>query len=190
MKFAMQDPRTQQYLSSSNGGQFELIGFFFHDRGSMIQKTLKGMMQELLFQFLDRFPELFDSISHIYKEMAKTKKVPHWTEAGLQDAIYCIANCAYTENNRSTKNVCLFIDALDEHSGDNEALLQLLNTLSRIGAPPTSQTALALNIKVCVASRPWPIFKSRLESCPHFAMDKHTKVRKIPIESTRSKWLP
>lgn len=65
--------------------------------------------------------------------------------------------------------VCIFLDALDEHAGDNEKLATLLFRLST--RTQGSQTKL----KICVASRSWTVFENHFGSCPGFAIHDHTR---------------
>lgn len=176
MKFAMNDLRTQQLLASSaNGSSWNTIGFFFHDRGSTAQKTLPGMLKEILFQLLLDLPDLFACVSKEYKSLLRSsrEKPVQWPITKLKNVFSNIANL---EMNHSTtiRNVCPFIDALDEHAGDNEDLLAVLKSLSRLDDRDVKRKY-AINFKLCVASRPWPIFKKELADCPSLAINDHTQ---------------
>ena len=64
--------------------------------------------------------------------------------------------------------MCLFIDALDEHSGDHRQLLSFLQSLISEANPKL------VRIKLCLASRPENVFEDALGSCPGFAMHTMT----------------
>jgi polyhydroxyalkanoate synthesis regulator phasin len=71
-------------------------------------------------------------------------------------------------------NVCLFIDALDEHSGNHRSLLTLLKEILTI-----SQSH-HVRIKICLASRLENVFLDELGTYPGFFIHEHT-VRDIYI---------
>lgn len=67
MKFALKHPRLADLLPDGN---WTRISFLFHDRGTLIQRSLTGMLRELLFQLLSQHPEIFhEGISAVYKEL-------------------------------------------------------------------------------------------------------------------------
>ncbi|OOQ91479.1 hypothetical protein PEBR_00838 [Penicillium brasilianum] len=178
MRFAMQDPRTGRYLqhNSDPSIQWTCIGFFFHDRGSDIQKSLRGMLQELVFQLLRTYPHLFQSIQAEYRGLVKEQRVriPSWDESLLEICFRKFFNSADSVSTSMPLQTCLFIDALDEHVGDNERLLSLLADVTR--SPSNGvKSSHKVRIKVCLASRPWPLFKNRLAECPQFAIHEHTQ---------------
>ena len=62
MKYALLHPKTQELLQKSHQGLWTLIPFFFSDRGSSIQKTVDGLLQELLYQLLCHYEDLIDLV--------------------------------------------------------------------------------------------------------------------------------
>ena len=176
MKFALQDSRTRRYLESSDQDQWEIISFFFHDRGNIIQKTTEGMIQELLHQLLLKFPDLFNEISNLYKDQVKIQKksVPEWALEDLQSAILEIVSSQLPEKSHS-RNILMFIDALDEHAGKKPELLALLQNLARTDLSLREGARFVLNIKVCLASRDWPVINNHLSRYPNFAIHEFTK---------------
>jgi hypothetical protein len=54
--------------------------------------------------------------------------------------------------------ICLMIDGLHEFDGDDEQHEALANFFQEI-----TETK---NIKVCISSRPWPIFEDIFGQCP------------------------
>ncbi|KAK5956129.1 hypothetical protein OHC33_002702 [Knufia fluminis] len=64
----------------------------------------------------------------------------------------------------SSERVCAFVDGLDEFEGEASHLLDVIHSLEdRAG------------IKICLASRPYPIFKKDLSRFPHLAMQDHNE---------------
>lgn len=165
MKFAMQDSRTLKLLENATTTTWKLVAFFFHDRGSEVQRSLDGMMQEILHSILQQYPSLLSVITPLYLELVKSQraKVPKWDTLTLQTALLRIAQV----RNPGVR-LCLFLDALDEHGGDNEKLAVLLKDMVN------STDSGTVNIKVCLASRPWSVFTKHFGNCPGFAIHEHT----------------
>jgi hypothetical protein len=66
-----------------------------------------------------------------------------------------------------THPICIFLDGLDEINEDDSPT-DLLDLIFQPGALPT--------VKVCISSRPEPIFKRRLKSTPHLRVQDLTRV--------------
>lgn len=165
MKFAMQDPRTLKLLENTAKNTWKLVAFFFHDRGSEIQRSLDGMMQEILHSILQQHPPLLGVITPLYLDLIKSQrtKVPRWDTLTLQTALLKIAQV----RNPGVR-LCLFLDALDEHGGDNEKLAMLLKEMV---SDTENET---VKIRVCLASRSWAVFTKHFGNCPGFAIHEHT----------------
>lgn len=166
MKFAMQDPRTLQLLQNATTSPWTLVAFFFHDRGSEIQRSLNGMLQEILHSIFQQHPTLLRDITPLYLELVKSQraKVPAWDILTLKRALLTVARA----RNPGVR-LCLFLDALDEHGGNNEQLATLLKEMVK------STDGGSVQIKVCVASRPWSVFTQHFGNCPGFAIHEHTR---------------
>ncbi|MCJ1381269.1 hypothetical protein MMC17_004378 [Xylographa soralifera] len=66
MKFAIQNSETQKLLESSNQMSWSVISFFFHDRGTEVQKTVESLLIEVLYQLLDLYPKIIPLVLHLY----------------------------------------------------------------------------------------------------------------------------
>jgi len=174
MKFAMRDARTLKLLRKASHpdtafSQTELdwmiLGFFFHDRGSHVQKSIDGMLQGVLHQLLSQIPELLPFVYTIYKDLVKSQRnsKPEWTFDTL-----CAAWKAITQQRTVHLHACMFLDALDEHEGDNNRLSNFIYELL------SSANGAIVRIKICVASRNWNIFGEHFGNCPQFAIHEHT----------------
>lgn len=165
MKFAMRHPKTLELLGNGTTGPWTFVSFFFHDRGSDIQRSLKGMMQEILHSILQQHPPLLGIITPLYVDLAKSQrqKIPQWDTLTLKTALRTIAR-----ERRPGVRLCLFLDALDEHGGDNEELAMFLKEMVNNTDSGT------VKIKVCVASRSWSVFTKHFGNCPGFAIHHHT----------------
>lgn len=128
MKFALQDDRTRKLLMNQCNSSWVIAGFFFHDRGSRVQKSLTGMLQELLYQVLDEVHPLIQVIYPLYQSLVKDQrtKAPKWNIHSLRAAWTALM----TQNTQNIRAL-LFLDALDEHqvvhgSEDNEQLAEFM----------------------------------------------------------------
>lgn len=192
MKFAMRDPRLLELLSSqteenlelqatgtlrmdsdarslqsrSDGFIWTIAAFFFHDRGSEMQKTLTGMLQEIVCSILRQIPALFSCVMPIFTDLAQTqrRRKPQWDCEHLQSALIAIV-----AQREVRVRILFLVDALDEHSGDNEQLAFLLEKLIKKADNDY------VGIKMCLASRSWTIFEEHFGSCPGFAIHDYTK---------------
>ena len=162
----MHDVRTINSLGLSEGHQWVLIGFFFHDRGSNDQRTLSAMLQELLYQVVYKLRDLAPVIHPFYQTLATSQRTasPIWDIESLQAALLAIM-----EQRKLTVRLCFFLDALDEHAGDNSQLASLLYMLT------SKVDNEKMKVKICLASRSWNIFAAYFGSCPGFAIHNYTQ---------------
>ncbi|KAI4266714.1 MAG: hypothetical protein L6R35_006919, partial [Caloplaca aegaea] len=168
MKFAIRNPRTLEALAGPRAEEWTFSGYFFHDRGSQAQKTILGMLQELLHSILLQNISLVRFVIPFYRQLRDEQRTrhPRWHSAILGDAIGTVLR-----NLPARRNLCLFLDALDEHAGGNEELVSLI--WHWIAAANDNSTT--VHIKICLASRPWDIFKKTFGQCPQFAIHEHTR---------------
>ena len=192
MKFAMRDSRLSELLSTQTGGDLELraagttsidpdtqsvqgeslhhhwtiAAFFFHDRGSEMQKALIGMLQEILVSILRQVPALLTFVMPFFISLNQTqrKRKPKWDFENLQSALIAIVT-----QRKVRVRILFLLDALDEHSGDNEQLASLLEKLVKNADNDY------VGLKMCLASRSWNIFRAHFDNCPGFAIHEHTK---------------
>lgn len=105
-----------------------ILSFFFHDRGTNLQKTPLGLFRSLLHQVLRCVPDaipnaLLTTFEDRNKKVGEVGKQWHWNWREIRD-YFRLSLRNVLESHR----VCLFIDALDEY-GEEEAneLLQSLD---------------------------------------------------------------
>ena len=187
MKYILGQYRTASLLPRISATGWVIAGFFFHDRGSASQKTVESLLREILYQTLKDRDDLVRIIARIFME----KLVPwpleledgtRWTSRDLTDAYANLKKAREVRwspkdivrafelinNQPEAVNLCLFIDALDEHSGNPRELLQFFDQLTR------PRNAGSLNVKMCVASRPENVFHDAFHAYPGFAIHDHT----------------
>ncbi len=166
MKFAMRDPRMTKLLTSDDMEQWALAAFFFHDRGSEKQKTLNGMLQELLRSILQQIPALSPYVLPSYIELVRSQRTrcPSWDFSSLKSALVSLF-----EQRHVKIRILLLLDALDEHQGDNDLLASLLKSLV------DKSDNKCVRLKMCLASRSWTVFQQHFGSCPGFSIHDHTR---------------
>ena len=72
-------------------------------------------------------------------------------------------------NTSSNVNICIFLDALDEHDGDHRLLLAALGRLSRL-----TENHL-FRLRLCLAGRQENVFKDAFRDCPSFSIQDYTR---------------
>ena len=166
MKFAMRDPRMTELLASDDMEQWSLAAFFFHDRGSEKQKTLNGMLQEVLRSILQQIPALSRYVLSSYIELVRAQRTrcPSWDFSSLKSALVSLFEQRYVKI-----RILLLLDALDEHQGDNDLLASLLKSLV------DKSDNKCVKVKMCLASRSWTVFQQHFGNCPGFSIHDHTR---------------
>ncbi|KAI1775489.1 hypothetical protein F4818DRAFT_51040 [Hypoxylon cercidicola] len=152
MKFVADNEHTQGALCDwARPHKMVTASHYFWNAGTTMQKSQQGLLQELLLKILRQLPELIETTcSERWKDSGSLKKVqPPWSTKDLRRVLQSIA-----KSNVRAK-ICLFIDGLDEYDGDHLELCDDLLQATRTG-----------NIKMCVSSRPWNVFKDAFGSNP------------------------
>ncbi|CZR64409.1 uncharacterized protein PAC_14307 [Phialocephala subalpina] len=174
MKHIFDEPRTRQLLAAWAGGenQFCMATFFFWNSGTAEQKFRLGFLRAILFQVLDQHPNLIPIVfpevwAELYsKGLAKNAFVPpqSWTLRQCTFALETILCQTIVP-----LKLCLLIDGLDEfeggYEGDHEELAELFNRISQTNAT---------NVKICVSSRPWVVFKDAFKDFPTLKLEDLT----------------
>lgn len=184
MRYLYHHPTTAQCLAKNLGPpnitsprQWNIIGLFFTNRENQIQRDLQGMLTAMLHRLLLEEPRLIDEVvefslqqQDLHKQTVEPSSinavkvtVPSWTSISLQGALL---HCR--RQSKIPFNVCFFIDALDEHEGDQEAFSKFLRQLVN------DSESRCTRVKICVASRPEQFFKDYYQSCPGFSMQQYT----------------
>jgi len=135
MKYASEHPETVQALIKwAHPAEPHCPNFFFWNQGFEMQKSHTGLLQSLVYQILRKAPEIAlqvcpDRLAH-----------ESWEIKELKATLERILN---QPEGRLQARFCFFIDGLDEYSGDEE---DLVNVLAIFDKNP--------HVKLCVSSRP------------------------------------
>ncbi len=131
-----------------------LASFFFHGRGTLVQKSAGGLFRSLLHQILQQLPKLLKEFSGLYQNKIETEggfgTEWEWHEKELQ---YFFVS--HVTEAAKTRKICLYIDALDECGED--VATELVDLFQRVGS----------SLSVCFSCRHYPIINldSGLEIC-------------------------
>ncbi|KAH8652944.1 hypothetical protein BGZ61DRAFT_575021 [Ilyonectria robusta] len=128
-----------------------ILSFFFHGRGTELQRTPLGLFQSLLHQLLRQVPEALPDVVATFQERCETvgkagekwqwhpRELPRLFESSLPKVL-------------ETRPVWLFLDALDECGQKNAVkLVREFKSLLR-GLPSTG-----LQFHICFTCRHYPI---------------------------------
>ena len=169
MKYAMQNNKTPNFLARYHRSDWIIAGFFFHDRGSMAQKSLSSMLREVLFEIMQKRRHLIRPLLKLHPSGVRilgsgdeTSITITWKQEDIEKALSSVTSLEQL-------NLCLFIDALDEHEGNHRTLLAAINRLQELC--DHRQVCLRL----CLSSRPENVFQHAFRACPGFAIHEWTK---------------
>lgn len=145
MKHIYGDHRTAKLLKVWSGAK-EICtpNFFFWSAGTTMEKSFEGLLRSLLYQILQEFPRLTPLWCEEQSDLGPTKHglqkyepIATWTEPRLQRTLQSVMRQAY-----GVCRLCIFIDGLDEISGDPDEMIALIKTIQ------------SAEVKVCLSSRP------------------------------------
>lgn len=164
MKFIFQDRRTSDLLHNwRTGNTFTRVAFFFHYRGTSMQKSFEGLLRSVLSQIISERPELCRFLQTSPKQ-TKPLTPEDWTLPSLQRGLHNILT-----QDEEPLHLCLFLDAIDEYDGRLESICQFLEDLGKIRPNPNKI------IKVCFSSRPWEIFFKSFRNRYGFRIHDYTQ---------------
>jgi ankyrin repeat protein len=129
-----------------------VASFFFHGRGSSIQKSSLGMFRSLLHQILDQIPEFLSEFTSIFTKKREAQGRPgaqwEWHVAELRNFFGdSIAQA------KTTYSIEIYVDALDECG--EETARALVADFERLISRTTSRGPNSLNL--CFSCRHYPI---------------------------------
>ncbi|KAG8532445.1 uncharacterized protein KY384_002322 [Bacidia gigantensis] len=148
MNFLYSHLRTNGLLRDWAGRRKLLTpAFFFWNSGSVLQRSVQGLLRSLIYQIIEVCPEL-----------ASCVKNPQftWTEQRLLDTLSSLLTQILLP-----VAICMFIDGLDEFDGSYSSIINILHRLD-------SQT----NTKVCLSSRPLHEFETAFNAKPSLRLQE------------------
>lgn len=155
IKYLAEDSETHEALTGwAEPKALVKASFYFWFSGTGLQKSQEGLLRSLLFELLRKCP---DSIRAACPSRWDAPSPQPWTEQELLETLKSI------RLHSSTTRFCLFVDGLDEYQApsrspstpgaDNTAndfsgIIDVMKTLASLP-----------DVKLCVSSRPWPVFE-------------------------------
>jgi hypothetical protein len=166
MRFIWEDPRTVQCLKTWAGEKFlSTARFYFWTSGNVVQRSPAGLLRYLLHQLLsqrrDIIPWVFPDLWLFCQDTKnRVKAALEWPSTLLMTAFQ-----RYLHKSAGQSKLFLAIDGLDELDGDQQAMVEMIK--STVESSPG-------NIKVCVSSRPWPVFEQFYYKTPQLKLQDLT----------------
>ena len=163
MKYIWWDARALALLRHRHSEEHIAASFFFHDRGTHLQKSMEGLLRSILAQVLSQSAQLQKIVLPICKEL-KRPLYGAWLLPDLEEVFATVL-----EQNKYPVHITLFLDALDEYDGAKDMLASFIHTI--VQARVTSAT----RFQVCFSSRPWDDLRRSFEACPGIKIHEHTQ---------------
>lgn len=164
MKFIWNHPRTTRLLTEWAGNSsLACAAFFFWNSGEKIQSTQEGLFRSLLYQlcrhhpeFLHKaFPDEWETLSDKASCDLKIDEAAPKSLEELKDAFEKVAACASQD-----LRMCIFIDGFDETEGE---IMDITDFIVQVASSSPY-------IKICISSRPWPVFETSFHGQPSLKM--------------------
>lgn len=161
MNLLCQDSRTDAALRIWSGtNEVFMPSFFFWSPGSQLQKSLAGLLRSLVYQIIERFPDLMSVLApSIGPSPHGFHQLPTWTEQRLRATLQSSLSAGLQQY-----RMCIFIDGLDEFQGNHATLLDLIRNLRDV-----------TRVKFCLSSRPYSAFRDELGSSPMLKLQDLTE---------------
>ncbi|KAG5823921.1 hypothetical protein H9Q74_005991 [Fusarium xylarioides] len=157
MKFLISDSRTPAALKEWKKDAI-IIAHFFWKPGSTMQHSFKGLLCVLLRLILKNDKSTSNSsLQRMIKDRDGKESPSDWDQNELRELLLYYRN-------HSSQPMCIFIDALDEISPEQDTL-DTLHILRALISP---------TIKLCVSSRPERLFRLHLQDKPSLEIHKLT----------------
>ncbi|EHK42170.1 hypothetical protein TRIATDRAFT_146839, partial [Trichoderma atroviride IMI 206040] len=159
MKLLFNDARTRGHLKQwISGLPLVTAGFFFWNSGTAMQMSRLGLLQTLLYQVLKErpalIPQVFPDRWRLYNLFGGDLHPWDWHELSRAIKVLVLDD---------SLRFLLFIDGLDEFDGKISDLIDILTNV-----------AMSLNVKICVASRPWLAFEEAFRDRPGLRLEELT----------------
>ena len=155
MKFLSHHRLTSETLTHWSGTkQLVIASFYFWYAGTEFQKSQDGLLRSLLYEIFRQCPELMQIILPQHWDPQSPARIAShitWTRSELNAAFNRLA-----QHPESKSVFCFFIDGLDEFDGDHSEIIALIQGFAK-----------SENIKWCLSSRPWNVFKAAFGNGSH-----------------------
>ncbi|OQU94965.1 NACHT domain-containing protein [Cladophialophora immunda] len=166
MRYLTTYPQLTAFLQRWAGSRKLLLAScFFWRAGTALQKSLTGMLRSLLYQLLKQEHSLMQ-IAHPERWHAYyygQSDLDDWSEQELTASIARLFSLA-----SDSFRFVILVDGLDEYEGTEAQRQNLVNFFVRIASEHD-------NVKICVSSRPWPVFQEGLKKFSSLSLEDLTR---------------
>ncbi|KAI5921221.1 hypothetical protein F4810DRAFT_722691 [Camillea tinctor] len=140
--------------------------FFFHDRGTALQKSFDGLLRSILYQIFEKSTELAELVIQDLASRYRTFRINEefWTIAKLERCLRIIL-----QQDSVKLDLFLLLDALDEYDGTPEFISGFLRDMIEVSSKSSN------NLKILFSSRPWEDFKREFRTTQSIQLQDHTK---------------
>ncbi|KAK1809883.1 hypothetical protein LTR12_015773 [Friedmanniomyces endolithicus] len=150
MSFLSEKLRTDQRVRLETSGMpTTVVGFFFWNAGTELQRSQEGLLRSLLFQILRECPDLIPiACSERWAQVDGLRLYEEpWSRKEVRQAFDRVVHQKDLQ-----RNFFILIDGLDEFSKDEFSVdhYDLIQDLKALSCSPY--------VKLCVSSRPWNSF--------------------------------
>lgn len=169
VSFLIHNVKTKQLLSERDS-RTVLISAFIWSAGSPMQRSEKGLLCSLLHEIISKIPALCQPLLSSGKFHEKFSN-GDWSRTELRGVLL-------TSIQSIEQPLCIIIDGLDEiDRADPAEAYNLLRLISDLRSIP--------NVKLCVSSRPEPLFERNFSQCSHLRVQDLTAhdIRKYVADS-------
>jgi hypothetical protein len=169
MKHISTHPRVRDDLVAWAGDKSLVLArfFFWHD-GTKLQKSLEGLHRSILFQALEQYPALIEEVFPTQWQAIRAKPKSHsllrstqFRSTDLEKGFKTLVEMEASEQYR----LCLFIDGLDEYSGEGVTSVDHMKLARDIQAWSASG-----KVKFCVSSREQVEFTNTFRDSPRIKL--------------------
>ncbi|KAK2001898.1 hypothetical protein LX36DRAFT_310142 [Colletotrichum falcatum] len=144
MKFILRHEQTMLLAGHWASPQPLIVAsHFFWSAGTAIQKSQEGLLRTLLFQVLVNCPGIISLVCPT-RYSNSFKRLESWSIEELSEAFGRLKDIQPLPS-----RILMLIDGLDEYNGNLGNLVQFIRSTSE-----------SPHIKICCASRPWPVFSN------------------------------
>ncbi|KAF2111531.1 hypothetical protein BDV96DRAFT_526639 [Lophiotrema nucula] len=168
MKSVVLNKDTKSHLQSWAGNQqLTQASFFFWSPGTQLQKSLEGLLRALLADLLKQCPYLIPNVfPDLCRQIAAGGNSGRALEYGTSLVELKSAFRKLLKHSKGIIKICLFIDGLDEYSGDLADICAFFIDISTSPGSP---------IKLVISSRPWVVISDAFQRFPGLRLQDLTR---------------
>ena len=152
MKFIISADQTRHLLLPDT----IILSHYLWSPGDSMQNSVNGVLLSLLYKLLLKEPALANILLEDIEHIALKDNVNDWSHSELRRSLLQVTSLCQ-------KPLAIFLDGLDEISS-SDGPFELLGLIDEISAIP------GVKVKICVASRPEPVFQRRYISFPNLKL--------------------